>query len=476
MAVEIGSERISNEQNRYLERARMHDLPDELLVEIFVTVATDREILSGEEQLHPDWSSLYSTRRPRITELTHARRLRELDETFLSAAFDSAIELINPNEAKICFLLGAGASKPAPSGIPTVKELLPDLLNRARRLDREEVTKLAEFCDYTSIDNIEDLLTAAQISEFCGRNPTILRLVEFLLFREDSTERRPRRSRRPSVDVSSVAFLQDTLQVLFGLLSSQMLPAEPNEGHKAIANYVKTNPAASIITTNYDCCIDRAMVELGVSYSYGLGFANEAEGVPTALGSSMTLIKLHGSLNWFYCDVCQTVHLVDIERTVKDYIDDRAMYPVIGVCKNCGGQRRGLLVPPLAMKFDVAPPLNPLIEEATNCFAQADVIVVVGFSFADADLYISRMVSKAIQANDSAKVVLFDPDPKVVEKVRSKFKARIPDFDGSRILRVSGDCAETLPKFLSGKLREEYQNKEGENTEESEVEIGDAST
>ena len=477
MAVETGTERITGEQYYYLDRARRQNLPDEILVETFVTVATDEEIRSGKEQLHSDWSDLYYACRSRISELIHSRQLKELDETFLySGTLDLGIRLLNPNEARICFLLGAGASKPDPSGIPTVKELLPDLLDRARRLDREEVTKLAEFCDHSDIDNIEDLLTAAQISEFCGRNPTILRLIEFLLFRQDSTEGAPRKLRRPSVDVSSVAFLQDTLQVLFGLLSSRMLPAEPNRGHKAIAKYVKTNSEASIITTNYDCCIDRALTELKVSYSYDLKFANEVERIPTASNSSMTLVKLHGSLNWFYCDVCQTVHSVDIEQTVSDYVADRAMYPVIGVCKDCGGQRRGLLVPPLAMKFDVAPPLNPLIEKATKCFAQADIIAVVGFSFADADLYISRMVSKAIQANDSAKVVLFDPDPEVVEKVRSKFKARIPDFDGSRILRVFGDCAETLPKFLSGKLREEYQDKEGENIEESEVEIGDTPT
>ena len=474
MAVRLGTERISGMQQHYLEIAQKGDVPIRMLVDAFRTVADDDDILSGEEQLHPDWITLYSTRRSIISELIPDKYLQEMDNIFNLMPFDLDVELINPAKTKICFLLGAGASRPAPSGIPTVKELLPDLLKRARRLDREEVTKLAEFCDDTRINNIEDLLTAAQISEFCGRNPTIMQLVAFLLFREDSTERLQRRSRRPLVDVSSIAFLQDTLQVLFGLLSDRMLPAEPNKGHKAIAKYVKTNSSASVITTNYDCCIDRALIELGVSYSYNLDFANETEGTSRSSDSSMTLVKLHGSLNWFYCDACQTVHLVDIEKTVRDYIDDQAMYPVIGVCKNCGGQRRGLLVPPLAMKFDVAPPLNPLIEKATNCFADADIIVVVGFSFADADLYISRMVSKAIQANDLAKVVLFDPDRGVIEKVRSKFKARILEFDDTRILGVYEDCAETLPKFLAGEFHKKDQDKEDQNTENRVVATSDA--
>jgi len=104
------------------------------------------------------------------------------------------------------------------------------------------------------------------------------------------------------------------------------------------------------------------------------------------------------------------------------------------------------------MKFDVAPPLNPLLEHAQSAFNAADLIIVVGFSFADADLYISRMVSKAMQANKQRRMLIFDPEPAVVQKVRRQFGARIPHFDGKRILWVPGDCAKELPKFLSGQM------------------------
>lgn len=45
------------------------------------------------------------------------------------------------------------------------------------------------------------------------------------------------------------------------------------------------------------------------------------------------------------------------------------------------------------MKFDVAPPLMPLTGKAADAFEKADIIVVVGYSFADADLHITRMVA-----------------------------------------------------------------------------------
>jgi NAD-dependent SIR2 family protein deacetylase len=358
-------------------------------------------------------------------------------------------------------LLGAGASKPEPSLIPTVKELLPQLLERARRLDRDDVTRLADYCDERKIDNIEDLLTAAQLATFCSRTPTVLRLMNYLLYRRDADEPSDvmyyeeylgrTRMRRPEVaaDVSSVAFLQDTLQVLFGLLASTMLPARPNECHQAIVEYTSNDRGAAIVTTNYDCLIDMALEEGKRPLDYRIAFANVPEAQGNGAGGEL-LIKLHGSLNWYYCETCQEVQRVDIAQMIKQYMRDASPYPVIGICKQCGGQRRGLLVPPLAMKFDLAPSLTPLQQEAQQAFERADVIVVVGYSFAEADIYISRMLSKSMQTKPEQRLVVVDPDTRIVSRLRRKFKASIPGFDTTRLIRASEDCVKFMPGFLRG--------------------------
>lgn len=49
---------------------------------------------------------------------------------------------------------------------------------------------------------------------------------------------------------------------------------------------------------------------------------------------------------------------------------------------------------------------------------------------------------------------MFDPDYGVVQKLRRQLALRIPDFKQQRVIRVSGDCASTLPDFLDGKLME----------------------
>jgi NAD-dependent SIR2 family protein deacetylase len=457
MAIKIGTKHISSTQRDYLSKARESF---GFLAEMFPQVIDDSDLQSGREDLHPGWGELFDKHRDRLREVMSRQAFAKVEQELGDRKpCDAGIAAINPDNTTLAFLLGAGASKPKPSDIPTVKELLPDLLTRAKRLDRADLGKLVEYCESTRVDNIEDLLTAAQLSEFCGRNPAVLRLVDFLLFRRDTDDERLMHPRflRQAKDVSSVFLLQDTLQVLFGLLSSRMLPAQPNAGHMAIADYLQ-HQRASIVTTNYDCCMDLALARVKHEFSYLVEFANVR--ATTIKRRNVTpLVKLHGSLNWFYCETCQHVHLIDIERTVSDYMNDRSAYPVISVCRGCGGPRRGLVVPPLAMKFDAAPPLAGLIKKAYDCFSSAGAIVVVGFSFAEADFYISRMITKAMQMSSTRKLVLFDPDRSVVQRLRRLLSLRIKDFDETRVVRVTGDCSKLLPLFLAGQLPQEENPK-----------------
>jgi NAD-dependent SIR2 family protein deacetylase len=199
--------------------------------------------------------------------------------------------------------------------------------------------------------------------------------------------------------------------------------------------------------------MDLALEDVKQVFQYRIEFARRKP-PETDEDAAARLVKLHGSLNWYYCETCQEVQLVNIRKLVDSYAQDEHPYPVIGICKDCGGQRRGLIVPPLALKFDVAPPLTPLLSEAKDAFENADLACVVGFSFAEADVYISRMLSKSMQKRPTMRLLIIDPDAELVSRVRRKFKASVPNFDESRILRLSGDCAEMLPRFLAGQLKQ----------------------
>lgn len=450
------SPQVSPVQRTWLDRM---DISDPLTMQLDVFARAVRDMRRNEEKdFHPDWLEHYERLRARISNAVWEQPEYKGIIDFIDAipAHDPQLKAIDPRSLRVAFLLGAGASAPEPSSIPTVRYLLPELLERARRLGREDLTRLADFCDARKISNIEDLLTAAQIASFCSRNTNVLELFNMLLYSRDAVAERDLARRRLGTvgavtDTSSIAFLQDTFQLLFGLLSNLMLPARPNAAHEAIVRHTKAHPNTTIVTTNYDCCIDLALGKLGENYDYGIEFTNETKGA--AKSSALTkLIKLHGSLNWYYCETCQNTHVVDFAKNLQSFLDNRIPFPVIAACAHCGGQRRGLLVPPLSMKFDVAPPLTPLMNDAREAFETADLVVAVGYSFADADVYITRMLSKSMQGSDSQRLLIVDPVASVVEKLKTRFKHSIPKFRTDRILYARDGCELFLPKFLAGEL------------------------
>ncbi len=131
--------------------------------EALFRISSDGDIRAEREELHPDWVAIFESKRETLGRYMPPDPKKTVEDFFAEFTVDQELCLLDLTKLRTTFLLGAGASKPAPSNIPTVKELLPQLLERGRRLDREDVTKLAAFCEERSIDNIEDLLTAAQL-------------------------------------------------------------------------------------------------------------------------------------------------------------------------------------------------------------------------------------------------------------------------------------------------------------------------
>lgn len=222
MPIKLDKKNVSSTQMDFLYRARTKKTPF-AAAEALLTVCNDGDITSGRETVHPEWANIFTSNIPQLKSRLTNEEFSKLEKIFGAATpYDKDVLNITPSSTRILFLLGAGASKPEPSGIPTVTELLPDLLERARRLSRSDLDRLADFCVDSEIQNIEDLLTAAQLSEFLSRNPTTLRLIEFLIYGKRSegldpirphNVMRTREARRmPVNDLSAVAFLQDTLQ------------------------------------------------------------------------------------------------------------------------------------------------------------------------------------------------------------------------------------------------------------------------
>lgn len=442
--------KISQEQEMLLERLRRRYPPEFAIHKIYEFLEEKPE----EEPLDPRWKEIWEFYKQYAPRYASPRIIKEIEEKIQQIEpIDKDVFKIKINsDTKIVFLLGAGAS--SPSGIPTVDKLLEELWKRARKIGREDLDRLAQWCDDRGITNIEDLLTAAYISNFSARNPNITALLDYFIFsggqelseEEEYLLRRRRTPRKTQIDVSSISFLQDTLQTLFGLLTSTMISASPNPTHEAIVNFIKGHPNTSIITTNYDGCMDEALLKEKIPLKGTISGENENN--PKAV----RLIKMHGSINWAYCDSCQDVQEFNLLELKEIYDTDKLSYPVLGICKKCGGLRRPLLVPPLSFKFLMFPNLIDIWNSARQTIEEADYLIVVGYSFSEADTYITKIISRSMTIKNNQKMIIVNPDYNLVPTLRERFSAHIDDFDEKRIVKACGSSEEILPEILESIL------------------------
>jgi NAD-dependent SIR2 family protein deacetylase len=423
----------------------------------FVVVRSLYEAIEElKEPLHPQWRQIWARVRDHVGDNVPRGVIEEVDQAVQAIQpVDSAIQELRVGEQqRICLLLGAGASASPPSSIPTVVSLLPELWRRARKLGRDDIDRLATWCEERKISNIEDLLTAAYLANFSAKSASISSLLNYFLFRGRNSEEESRgliRGYGPAsqIDAASVALFQDTLQGLFGLLTGTMIPAPPNKGHEAIVGFLKSHARCSIVTTNYDGCMDEALIRASVP------FVTHITGSPSESSESqLDLIKIHGSINWSYCDSCHDVREFDLLRLKEGFQNDTITFAVVGVCKNCGGQRRPLLIPPMGLKFVMFPNLIRLWNVARERIESSDILIVVGFSFSEADSYINKIIERSMSFKADQIMVICDPNASLAATLRARYSARIEGFDNNRVLQASGSGDEVVPLVLERLIRQ----------------------
>jgi len=439
---------ISEDQKAALKRAESHlPSPNKTFVDMYGFLV-DRK--PKDEPIDARWAHIWALIRKGATRYFPEQYLKEMDTVLESARIvDPEISKLVVQGKRVTFLLGAGAS--APSGIPTVDKLLSELWKRARKIGREDLDRLAEWCAGRKIANIEDLLTAAYISDFAATNQNITSLLDYFLFsrpgvsseEEEPLARRSPAARTSEIDVSTIKFLQDTLQTLFGLLANTMISASPNPIHEAIVEFIKKHKETSVITTNYDGCMDEAILKNGLPLRGTIGSESHH-----TTSNAVDLIKMHGSINWAYCDSCQVVREFDLLELKNTYEEDKLSYPVIGICKKCGGLRRPLLVPPLSFKFLMFPNLIDIWNSARQSIENADFLMVVGYSFSEADTYITKIVSRSMSMNKNQQIIIVDTNPKLAPALRERFSLQIEGFDKKRILSACESGDKILPGLL----------------------------
>lgn len=334
----------------------------------------------------------------------------------------------------LLFFLGAGASKPEPSNIPLVDELLPALWERSNQLETRPLARLQEWCEANDITNIEEMLTGVYIANVLIGRPKVHGLLRSVLY--------PRLADMEALDirdVDAVSQFGNTLNTFFSLLVGTMLQAEPNPSHHAVARFVKDVPDATILTTNYDACVDVALDSAGVRYHYVI---REAAG-----DTATRLIKMHGSINWFYCENCQGLQMPTVQD-MRESTDKGMPYPVTGMCPTCLATSQQFIVPPTAFKYLAYPPIVQVWDEGREAFETARMYVVVGYSFSDPDDYLAKMLLKAVGDDPEKHVVIVDTSQATIDRFRGYITRHASSFDEKRIHALVGSGAELVPRVV----------------------------
>lgn len=310
---------------------------------------------------------------------------------------------------KTIFFFGAGASAAELPTSPTSYALYQDLQKRLRS-------------DYPGLDTLRRFLSmwmTANGSEF----PTLEELLAILDGCLSKGE--------PIGQSWSISQLARCREELIGFIYHVIGESSDNEGARVPDNglYIRLlqrlpEHPVSLVSLNYDLLLDQALYRVGKHPDYDLDFKHlpyphaarrHAAHHDAEKLDPIKLFKLHGSLNWGYCESCFTTVMARIQTIGEGQ-----------PCPTCDGHLRALIIPPSPVKAPPSPFLSALWKKAEWELTQAQEIVFIGYSLSDADANIRYLLFRGFfNTRPRVTVVLNAQDEAVAGRYRRLFPSGV---------------------------------------------------
>jgi NAD-dependent SIR2 family protein deacetylase len=217
-----------------------------------------------------------------------------------------------------------------------------------------------------------------------------------------------------------------------------MVGRPSNAAHLSIAELCTSHPGTTVVTTNYDTCLEGALG--GDAYTYGF----EPRATSPSSPSVTRLAKLHGSLNWYSCVNCDRFIAAPLDEVGRAF--QAGLYPIISICPSCQATAQQLIVPPIGQKYHDHPMFLNVRRVAEDAFRDAGVVFIVGYSFNEADEYILRMLSRATQEDSDKLFVVLDTDSSPCTRLIKFLQTHVRAFDVKQgVVQILGDASVTVP-------------------------------
>lgn len=326
------------------------------------------------------------------------------------------------------FVFGAGAS--IADGAPSQKDILPQILKESCNIS-EPAKLVKEF-----IENNFDLIDCPSLESVFG-------YLDYFISRKESLG--------GEFTTTKLIIIRESLIRLIHHVISKSNNSVNSKGtyRKFWEAIDKTNKNISIITTNYDPLLDESfdfLYPCKALIDYCISFMNYEQydkidtfnwwtnpRIPVPIWDDkipvpIKIIKVHGSLNWKYCNCCNQVLLTswDTEVDLDTLEFKRRIYgekseDIIteSRCPNDNTLFDTFIVPPSHIKELNHPVISRLLDEAAVEIRKAKKIVFIGYSFPEADVHIKALFRKNLTENIELEVV----DPCLNDKIKSSYRS-----------------------------------------------------
>jgi len=204
------------------------------------------------------------------------------------------------------------------------------------------------------------------------------------------------------------------------------------------------------ITYNQDIMIEKALAKLkevksysnrikfSLSECYCMNFSTfrslgrSKSKLPNDDGNSISILKLHGSLNWVYSVEKAKERNIILRQPKGDIICLTPKDIFVNLQKRkYGGTDQyyiPIIVPPVSEKtLRYSSILKDIRKLSGDHLRDAERIIVFGYSFPEADIMARNMISQAINTNNSIKdFIIIDIDPSVCTRIARH--SNLPSF------------------------------------------------
>lgn len=237
------------------------------------------------------------------------------------------------------------------------------------------------------------------------------------------------KSRTMDYDDSPFALIE-----LVALTISKALQGPVCSEHIKLANSLSEGDV--VISFNYDILMDNALRESKklTDSGYLVHFQKASDGQNWRRAedepSAVTLLKLHGSMNWLHCANCNATFLNRSEKISPEY----PSFPKN--CPSCGESNvyfQRVIVPPILAKDYSLQPMKYLWGQANRYVARAQEIVIIGYSFPPTDFATEALLRDRLpwSSQRQTRFVVVNPDKEVYERFKRVFSSSLVEWKGS---------------------------------------------